>query len=258
MASSAPRWAKAAALPVAFLAAAEIWFRGPGKDSESLAAPSAVARAWVEAVGDGTLAVATWQTLLGAVGGLVLGAVTGLALGFLIGLSRTAITLTTPAVELFRPIPSVALIPLAMLVFGFGYGIEMAIVAFATFWPCLILAQAAASQIEPRLLEVSRVLGLSGSQRLWKIVLPAAMPRIFVALRLAAGFALVVAVTVEIAANPQGLGYMLMIAQQTLRPELMLASLVWIGFLGWAVNAGLNALQHRLFRHQRIGAEARP
>ncbi|MGC7969960.1 ABC transporter permease, partial [Salmonella enterica] len=85
-------------------------------------------------------------------------------------------------------------------------------------------------------LEVSKVIGLSPAQRLWKIVLPAAMPRIFVALRLAAGFALVVAVTVEIAANPQGLGYMLMIAQQTLRPELMLASLFWIGFIGWAVN----------------------
>ena len=133
----------------------------------------------------------------------------------------------------------------------------MAIVGFATFWPCLILAQAAASQIEPRLLEVSRVIGLSPLQRLWKIVLPAALPRIFVALRLSAGFALVVAVTVEIAANPQGLGYMLMIAQQTLRPELMLGALFWIGLIGWGVNAGLNGLQGRLFRHQET-AEAKP
>ncbi|MBN8939288.1 MAG: ABC transporter permease [Rhizobiales bacterium] len=257
MSGSSTRWAKAIALPLAALVAAEIWFRGPGADSESLAPPTLVAKAWLEALADGTLALATLQTLIGAVGGLVLGAFTGLVLGFLIGLSRTAIALTTPSVELFRPIPSVALIPLALLVFGFGYRIEMAIVGFATFWPCLILAQAAASQIEPRLLEVSKVIGLTPAQRLWKIVLPAAMPRIFVALRLAAGFALVVAVTVEIAANPQGLGYMLMIAQQTLRPELMLASLFWIGFIGWAVNAGLNVLQGRLFRHQRIAAEAR-
>jgi ABC-type nitrate/sulfonate/bicarbonate transport system permease component len=251
------RLAKAAVLPLTALLAAELWFRGPGAGSESLAAPSAAAGALVEALADGTLATATRQTLTAALGGLAIGACLGLALGFMIGLSRTAIRLATPSVELFRPIPSVALIPLAMLVFGFGYRFEMSIVAFATFWPCLILAQAAASQIEPRLLEVSRVLGLSPLQRLWKIVLPAALPRIFVALRLSAGFALVVAVTVEIAANPQGLGYMLMIAQQTLRPELMLGALFWIGLIGWGVNAGLNTMQSRLFRHQQV-AEAAP
>jgi ABC-type nitrate/sulfonate/bicarbonate transport system permease component len=251
------RLAKAAALPLLLLVGAELWFRGPGAGSESLAPPSAAFAAIVEAIGDGTLVTATRQTLVAALGGLAIGASLGLVLGFTIGLSRTAIALSMPSVELFRPIPSVALIPLAMLVFGLGYRFEMSIVAFATFWPCLILAQAAASQIEPRLMEVSRVIGLSPWQRMFKIILPAAMPRIFVALRLAAGFALVVAVTVEIAANPQGLGYMLMIAQQSLRPELMLGSLIWIGLIGWGVNAGLNAAQGRLFRHQQV-VEVRP
>jgi NitT/TauT family transport system permease protein len=252
------RLAKALALPTLLVIAAELWFRGPGSESESLAAPSAVLKALVQALGDGTLALATWQTLFAALCGMAIGVGLGLVLGFMIGLSRTAIALSMPSIELFRPIPSPALIPLVMLIYGFGYRFEVAIVAFATFWPSLILAQAAAGQVEPRLLEVSKVLGLSARQRLWKIVLPAAMPRIFVALRLAAGIALVVAVTVEIAANPQGLGYMLMIAQQTLRPELMLAALLWVGLIGWGVNAGLNALQLRLFRHQRVLSEARP
>lgn len=240
------RGVKAFVIPVLILAFAEFWFRGPGAGSESLAAPSAAFAALIGAIADGTLLIATGQTLAAAAGGLAIGAIVGLFLGFLIGLSRTATGLATPTIELFRPIPSVALIPLAMMVFGFGYRQEMAIVAFATFWPCLILAQAAAAQIEPRLLEVSRVIGLSFSQRLIKIVLPAAMPRIVVALRLAAGFALVVAVTVEIAANPQGLGYMLMIAQQSFRPELMLGALFWIGLIGWGINAGLTVLQARL------------
>jgi NitT/TauT family transport system permease protein len=69
-----------------------------------------------------------------------------------------------------------------------------------------------------------------------KIVIPAALPRIFVAFRLAAGIALIVAVTVEIAANPLGLGYNMMLAQQTLRPEVMLALLVWLGVVGWGIN----------------------
>lgn len=239
--------AKAAALPIALIGGAEAYLRGPGAHIESLAPPSRTAAALVESLGDGSLLHATAQTLAAAAGGLAIGAGCGIALGFVIGLSRLAIAVTTPAVELLRPVPSVALIPLAMLIYGFGYRMEIAIVAFATFWPCLVLSQAAVAQIEPRLLEVAHVIGLSPGQRLLKIVLPAAMPRVGVALRLAAGFALVVAVTVEIAANPQGLGYALMVAQQTLRPEAMIAALLWVGFVGWLVNAGLVRAQRALF-----------
>ena len=124
------------------------------------------------------------------------------------------------SIEVLRPVPSVALIPLAMLMFGFGARMEVSIVAFATFWPTLILVQSAVQQVEPRLLEVSRVLGLSARERACKIVLPAIVPRLFVALRLGVAVALVVAVTVEIAANPNGMGYAMMIAQQSLDPAL--------------------------------------
>ncbi len=92
-------------------------------------------------------------------------------------------------------------------------------------------------QVEPRLLEVSRVLGLSARERAFKIVLPAIVPRLFVALRLGVAVALVVAVTVEIAANPHGMGYAMMIAQQSFDPALMLAWLGWIGVVGFAINA---------------------
>ena len=79
---------------------------------------------------------------------------------------------------------------------------------------------------------------LTPLQRTAKIVAPAALPRIFVAFRLAAGISLVVAVTVEIAVNPQGLGYGVMTAGQALRPDLMLAYVVWIGIVGFALNVG--------------------
>jgi ABC-type nitrate/sulfonate/bicarbonate transport system permease component len=157
-------------------------------------------------------------------------------------------------VEFLRPIPSVALIPLAMLVFGFGLRMEVSVVAFATFWPMLVLAQAAARQVEPRLLEVARALQLSPATCVAKIVLPAMVPRLFVALRLGVAIALVVAVTVEIAANPSGMGYAMMIAQQSLDPALMLAWLFWIGVLGYAINTGAQALQ--LWVARRMGASA--
>ena len=78
-------------------------------------------------------------------------------------------------------------------------------------------------------------------------MIPAALPRIFVAFRLSAGIALIVAVTVEIAINPIGLGAGIMLAQQALRPDLMLAYLFWIGVIGYALNVLLIAAQRRLF-----------
>ena len=151
------------------------------------------------------------------------------------------------ALELLRPIPSVAVIPIALVALGFGYRLEIVIVSVACFWPLLILARAAVGGVEPRLIEVARALRLSPLQRTIKIVAPAALPRIFIAFRLAAGISLIVAVTVEIAVNPQGLGYEVMTAGQALRPELMLAYLVWIGVVGFALNAALIFAQNRLF-----------
>ena len=150
------------------------------------------------------------------------------------------------SIEVFRPVPSVALIPLAMLIFGFGLRMEFSIVAFACFWPLMILTQAAVQQVEPRLLEVSQVLGLSSWQRAVKIILPAIVPRLFVALRLGVSVALVVAVTVEVAANPNGMGYAMMIAQQSMDPGLMLAWLFWIGVVGYIINKMALLIERRV------------
>jgi sulfonate transport system permease protein len=203
-------------------------------------------RAWAATLSDGPLLDATAFTLGSAGAGLLLGTSLGIALGIVLGLSKRAAQLSFISIEVMRPIPSVALIPLAMLVFGFGFRMEIAVVAFATFWPMLVLAQAAVQQVEPQLLEVSLALGLSPLARVTKVVLPAAVPRLFVALRLGVAIALVVAVTVEIAANPNGMGYALMIAQQSLAPELMMAWLFWIGAVGFAINAAAVWLQRRV------------
>ncbi|MET0867958.1 MAG: ABC transporter permease subunit [Pseudorhodoplanes sp.] len=234
-------------LPVGFIAMAEIAARVTGYESSLLASPSAIAAAFWTALLDGTLLHATYATLVTSIAGLALGTLLGLLAGILLGLVRTADRLMEFSIEAFRPIPAVALIPIALLVFGFGYRMEIAIVAFAAFWPVLVLSRAAVAGVEPRLIQVARALGFGIAARIWKIVLPAALPRIFVAFRLAAGIALIVAVTVEIAANPLGLGYSMILAQQTLRPELMLALLVWLGIVGWVMNKLLVWSQFRLF-----------
>ena len=242
--------------PAVLLGALEWWARTTGRGSDALAPPSAAVRAFVGAAGDGTLLTATAFTLGSAALGLLIGLLLGVAGGTLLGLSRRAATLASLSVEVARPVPSVALIPLAMLVFGFGLRMEVSVVAFACLWPVLVLTQAAVRQVEPRLLEVARALQLTPWQRFVWIVGPAIVPRLFVALRLGVAIALVVAVTVEIAANPHGMGYAMMIAQQGLDPALMLAWLGWVGAVGFAINAAALALQRAVARRMGAGDSA--
>jgi ABC-type nitrate/sulfonate/bicarbonate transport system permease component len=242
-----PERVKPFVLPVAALLMLEIWARAIDLQSDSLAPPSAIVIALGEAFRDGSILVATRDTLASAFAGLLIGGAVGLAFGIALGIFHIFDRLMEVTIEAIRPIPSIALLPIALIALGFGYRMEILIVAFACVWPILILSRAAVGGVEPRLIEVSRALRLSPADRVRKIIIPAALPRIFLAFRLAAGIALIVAVTVEITINPIGLGAAIMTAQQALRPDLMLACLVWIGVIGYALNAGLVVAQRHLF-----------
>jgi NitT/TauT family transport system permease protein len=234
-------------VPLALLAAAEAAMRATGIESDGLARPSQIASALFALIFDGEIFLRTAETIGSIALGVPIGGAFGLLLGVWLGLSPKAGRLASLSVELFRPIPPVAIIPLAMLIYGIGIRMEAAIIAFACFWPMLLLTRDAVRSVEPRLIEVARLLGLPRRKQITSIALPAAVPRIFTALRLTLGIALIVAVTTEIAANPLGLGYAIISAGLSLRPDAMYAFLVWLAMLGWLLNAGLSALHHRLF-----------
>ena len=233
------------------LVAWEIVARINGGSSDTLVPPSSVLRSAFTLIANGSLPARTLQTLVGAGVGLLYGVFFGFLAGITLGLSPSMSRLLNSPIELLRPMPSVALIPLAMMAFGFGIKMESAIVGFATFWPMLVLSQAAVVGVDKRLLEVADVLQLDRFSRVVKIVLPATAPRLIVALRLAIGLALVVAVTVEIVANPQGLGYGLVTSQLALKPAEMFAYLIWVGLVGWLLNVALVVLQKDLLK--RLG-----
>jgi ABC-type nitrate/sulfonate/bicarbonate transport system permease component len=238
---------RGAVVPIAAIVIVQVYVMTSRIKFDNIAAPTAVAAAGWQAVADGTLLRTTLETLGSALGGLAIGTVLGLALGLLFGLWPPLNRAMLLSVEAVRPIPSVALVPVALLIFGFGYRMEMLLVAHGTLWPVLIFTRAGVRAVEPRLLEVSRLLGFNLWQRIWRIVLPAALSQIFVGFRVAAALALVIAVTVEISANPLGIGNGLMTAEQTLRPGLMYAFIVWLGLIGWTLNAVLVQAQRRLW-----------
>jgi ABC-type nitrate/sulfonate/bicarbonate transport system permease component len=234
-------------LPVGFLLGVELIATTTSIERDAFASPSAILSAAAGTLASGAALKATAETLITAGSGLLLGLVLGLLLGIPLGLDRRADLLMMVPMESLRPVPPVALIPLSLLIFGFGYRMEIAVVAFAVVGPIFLFTRSAIRGIEPQLMEVAHALGLGFVARVTKIVLPAILPRICVAFRVALGIALVVAVTVEITANPLGLGYAMTIAQQSLQPDLMFALLLWIGLTGWSLNALLLAAESRLF-----------
>ena len=229
-----------AVIPVVFLAAWELSSRTGLLTLDSLSRPSDIIAAGHLALIDGSLLAATIQTCETALLGLATAAVAGIAIGTFLGLLPTAERIAGPTIEALRPIPAIAFIPLALMVFGFGVRLEASIIAYACIWPILIVTVTAVRAVERRLLDVAAALELSTWQKVTKIVLPAAFARINVGLRVAAAISLVVAVTVEIVLNPRGLGYRLILAQQALQIGLMWAQLVWLCILGYLLNLALS------------------
>jgi ABC-type nitrate/sulfonate/bicarbonate transport system permease component len=209
---------------------------------ESLSRPSDIILAGYAALRDGSLLLATLQTCETALLGLAIAAISGICIGTILGLWSTAERIAGPTIEALRPIPAIAFMPLALMMFGFGVRLEASIVAYACVWPILIVTIAAVRAVEGRLLEVAAVLELPLWKQMTKIVLPAAFARINVGLRVAAAISLVVAVTVEIVLNPRGLGYHLIVAQQSLQIGLMWAQIVWLCILGYVLNLVLSHL----------------
>ena len=234
-------------VPIGIVALAEVTLRASTFQSDNLARPSAIVSALLAGLLDGSIVSVTGETLTAALMGLAVGGSLGLASGVALGLFPVLAKLTSVTVESLRPLPSVALIPVSLLIFGYGYPMEIAVVAFATFWPITVYCKTAIESVEPRLLEVAKALRFSLLESVWKIIIPAALPRIFVAFRIALGVALIIAVTAEITTNPQGIGYALMTAQQSLQPDIMFANLFWLGFLGIALNVAIERTQRLLF-----------
>jgi NitT/TauT family transport system permease protein len=223
-------------IPALLLAGWEVASRTGLIGLDFLSRPSDIVAAGYASLRDGSLLLATLQTCETALLGLAIAAIVGVALGALLGLLPALERVAGPTVEALRPIPAIAFMPLALMIFGFGVGLEASIVAYACVWPILVVTISAVRAIETRLIEVATLLQLPVWKRATKIVLPAALARINVGLRVAAAISLIVAVTVEIVLNPRGLGYRLILAQQQLQIGLMWAQIAWLCLLGYVLN----------------------
>ncbi|MDQ1049461.1 ABC-type nitrate/sulfonate/bicarbonate transport system permease component [Streptomyces sp. V4I2] len=179
--------------------------------------------------------------------GFLLAAVAGIALGIAIGRSRRAYALCNPVLQFARAVPPPALVPVFVVVFAFGTPMQIASIAFSAVWPVLINTAAGALNTDPLRLDVAAVLRLNGAERLWFLVLPSALPRIFAGLRLSLSLSLILMVFSELLpGTANGIGFTLTDAQSRSDLLTVWAALVLLGVLGYLLNTALLAVEGRL------------
>ena len=191
--------------------------------------------------------------------GLLVAVLLAVPLGMVMGSSRRGYLATSTAIEFLRPIPSVALIPLAILVFGRDLDMKVALIVYASSWPILFNTIYGFREVDPVARETARAFGFGRLAVLLRVSLRSAAPFIFTGIRIAAGIALILAISSElIAGGSGGIGtWMLVQSQSGTQREYVYAGIVVTGLLGLAINSVLVAGERRLFFwHQRVRGEA--
>ncbi len=189
--------------------------------------------------------------------GLAIAAVAGIILGFLIGSSRFLERFTHSTIEFLRPVPSVALIPLAVLLFGTKIQASLLLIVYAAFWQILLQVIYGAKDVDPVADATARSYGLNRWQRIRHVVWPTALPYLMTGLRLAAAVALILAITAEMLIGTPGLGKQIAETREGGDTLSMYALIVAAGLIGVAINLVARFVERRVLAwHTSVRVEA--
>ena len=213
-----------------------------------LVSPQRVAQAFVDGVLSGELQAHLSLSLGRLAAGLAMGSAAGLLVGVLMAVSRNFHVATAPLFNTVRQVPSIALIPVLILILGVDESFKVVIITKAAFFPVALAAAEAVRGIPATYIEVARAYRLPRRTVLWKVLLPATVPDVVTGFRLAAGRAWGTLVAAELIASDAGLGQMMEFGRQMFRMDVVMLGLVIAGLIGFALDRSLKALETRLTR----------
>ena len=180
--------------------------------------------------------------------GYCIGCVLGLGLGILTSTSKIAEFTITPILELLRPIPPVAFVPLAILWFGLGNGPALFLVAFASFFPTFTSTVSGINTVASNHIDAALTLGANKVQLIRYVLLPAAFPVIISGLKTSLGIAWFVLIVAELVGAQSGLGYFIQLNRLTLQSANVIAGMICIGILGFAMNYAFSYITRNLIK----------
>ncbi|MEV4147685.1 ABC transporter permease subunit [Amycolatopsis sp. NPDC049691] len=181
----------------------------------------------------------------------------GATVGVLIGSVPVLRRVTASTIEFLRPIPSVALVPLVVLLFGTPLGSALVLIVYAAFWQVLVQTLYGVGDVDPIAEQTARSYGLGRWARIRYVLWPTAQPYVVTGVRLAASVALILAITAELVIGSPGLGQQIAAAQSGGATALAYGLILVTGFFGLVVNVGARAVERRMLRwHVSVRGEA--
>ena len=188
----------------------------------------------------------TWASLWRVLKGLLYGVVVGVPVGFAMGLSNRLRGIFDPIVELLRPVPPLALLPLFIVWFGIGEGSKVNLLFFAAVWIMVIAARAGVLGVQRSKVHAAYSLGANRWQILRYVILPNALPDIFTGMRVALGVCWGTLVAAELTGTTTGLGAMIFAASKFFRMDIVVVSIIIIGVIGVTMDLIMRFLERRL------------
>lgn len=213
-----------------------------------LPAPSKVIETALELIAEGRLLSDLGVSLLRAATGFAIGGAIGFGLGTLVGFSRLAEAALDRSIQMVRAIPFLALLPLVIVWFGVDEGGKIFLVALGVSFPIYINTVLGIRQVDPKLLELGRVLGLSTAKLIRRIVLPGALPSILTGVRYSLASAWLALVVAETIATSSGIGFLAMDAREFLRTDVIVLAIVVYALIGVLADAIARTLERKLLR----------
>lgn len=180
--------------------------------------------------------------------GYLLAAVFGVLFGIVLGYLRSLHGLVAVVIELLRPMPSVAIIPVAVLMLGIGDSMIVAVTVYASIWPILINTIDGVRRIEQLLIQTGRTFGLRRRELLWQIIFPAASPYVVTGLRIGLSIALILVTTAEMIIGSKGLGFFILDEERAMNSANMYAGILVVAVLGYALNRVFLKLEARAMK----------
>jgi sulfonate transport system permease protein len=218
---------------------------------EKLPAPSAVLATGWRLARDGTLAVHLLDSLTRAGLGLLIGGTLALLLGAVAGLLRLGDDLVDPPVQMARMLPHLGLVPLLIIWVGIGESLKVTLVALGAFFPIYFNTYAGIRDIDERLVDAARACGLGPAARLRHVVLPGALPALFLGLRLAIGAAWLSLVVGEQVNAQTGVGFLMMEAREFSQTDVVVLGLLIYAVLGLLSDLALRYAERRMLTWRR-------
>ncbi|MRT28252.1 ABC transporter permease subunit [Herbaspirillum sp. CAH-3] len=232
--------------PLVLLLAWEALARAGVLSPQVLPAPSKVLQTALNLIAQGRLLSDLGASLLRAAAGFAIGGSIGFVLGTLVGFSRLAEALVDRSVQMVRAVPFLAALPLVIVWFGVGEGGKVFLVSLGVLFPIYINTVLGIRQVDPKLLELGRVTGLSNWTLIRRIVLPGALPSILAGVRYALAVAWLALVIAETIAANTGIGSLAMDAREFLQTDVIVLTIVIYAGIGVVSDGIARLLERRL------------